>query len=89
MLARTPVAPSFEQLVQQRNERARQQCLRAAQRVAAGVMPQCEWMGSHRYQIIREAGGMVIECCFDCGSAARAYPVGKTSRHSTPYTGAL
>lgn len=88
MLARAP-APCFEAPVQQRNERASLQCIRAAQRVAAGQMPRCDWAGSHRYQIVREEAGQVIECCMDCGGRSRAYPVGKSSKHAKPYMGAI
>jgi len=74
------VLGSFEALVLARNEKARLQCLAAAQRVATGQQPQCAWVGRHRHQVVREDAGMVIEVCRDCGGAARAYPSGKTSK---------
>lgn len=89
MLARAPQTPSFDELVKARNEKARNQCIAAAQRVAAGQMPRCAWAGGHRHQVVREEAGQVIECCMDCGGGGRAYPVGKTSKHSKPCTGGL
>lgn len=89
MLARSPSPQSFEGLVQARNEKARLQCLAAAQSVAAGHQPQCSWIGRHRHQVVREEAGQVIECCMDCGGRARTYPVGKTSKDAKPYLGAI
>lgn len=75
MLARTPIAAKYLN--------------RAAAMRAAGHSPRCEWYGQHRYDFLKIEDGMRVEICMDCGGAARWYPVGKTSRHSTSYTGAL
>lgn len=89
MLARAPIAPSFDDLVAARNSKARQQCIEAARRVAHGQMPQCKWIGRHRHQVVKERAGHVVEFCMDCGGAGRTYPGGKTSKDAKPYTGAI
>lgn len=81
------VAPTFDDLVQARIAKARQKSIAAAQRVAAGEIPQCKWAG-HRYHVVREDAVQVVEFCMDCGGRGRVFPSGKTSKDAKPYLGA-
>lgn len=66
----------------QREKLARLKCAAAAQRIGAGIQPRCDWYGQHRYTVIDQKDGMVIEACMDCGGRPRSYPLGLSSKHA-------